>query len=77
MKASSLAWCRLNSVPVIRAARSSITRQFIAQRVQFAGRLKSLDDLELSVLHELNQSLSRESNDKIEIEFLDFLRGKI
>ena len=46
MKASSLAWVRLNSVPVIRAARPTVARAFVAAQVVHTGKLKSLDDLE-------------------------------
>jgi hypothetical protein len=50
VKASSLAWVRLNSVPVIRAARPGIVRQFVAAQVVHTGKLKSLDDLEPNII---------------------------
>jgi hypothetical protein len=75
LKPSSLAWARLNSVPVIRAARAPIVRKFVAHQVQHAGKLKSLDDLENIVLNELNRKLATQSNDLLEREFLEFLKG--
>jgi hypothetical protein len=47
VKPSSLVWVRLNSCPVIRAARPTITRKFIAGVVGRTGKLKSLDNFTL------------------------------
>lgn len=66
---------RLNSIPVIRAARAPIVRGFVAHQVGHAGRLKSLDDLENTVLNELNRKLATQSNDTLEMQFLEFLKG--
>jgi hypothetical protein len=75
LKPSSLAWARLNSVPVIRAARANITRKFVAHLVGHERKLKSLDDLENTVLNELNRKLATQSNDTLEHSFLEFLKG--
>jgi hypothetical protein len=75
MKPSSLAWVRLNSVAVIAAARPTIARKFIAEMIGRTGKLKSLDDLEPHVLDTLNHTLSKISNDQLEIKFLEFLKG--
>ena len=76
MKPSSLAWVRLNSVPVIAAARPAIVRRFVAAQVGHTGNLKSLDDLESNVLHNLNQQFTTQSNEQLETQFLEFLKGK-
>ena len=78
MKPSSLAWVRLNSVPVIRAARANVTRAFVAGMVDHAGKLKSLDELECTQLAILNSTLAKLSNDQLEARFLEFLNfGRI
>ena len=75
LKSSSLAWVRLNSVPVIRSARPNVARAFVAHLVGLEHRLKSLDDLENTVLHELNHNFSQQSNDQLEEQFLEFVKG--
>ena len=75
MKASSLAWVRLNSVPVIRAARPTVTRKFIAAMLEHPGKLKSLDDLDQAQVTELNARLAKTSNDTLEQMFLEHLKG--
>jgi hypothetical protein len=76
LKPSSLAWVRLNSVPVIRAARPGIVRQFVAAQVQHTGKLKSLDNLEPSIITDLNARMSTLSNSDLEQLFLEHLKGK-
>ena len=76
LKASSLAWVRLNSVPVIRSARPTVARAFVAAQVGFQKKLKSLDDLEPNSITELNARLVKLSNDTLEHLFLEFLKGK-
>jgi hypothetical protein len=76
LKASSLIWVRLNSVQVIRAARPTVARQFIAAKVGYTGKLKSLDDLEPHVLETLNHLFAHTSNDQLETQFLEHLKGK-
>ena len=75
LKPSSLAWVRLNSVPVIRAARPAKARAFVAAILEHPGKLKSLDNLEPHVLDTLNHTLSKTSNDQLEHRFLEFLKG--
>jgi hypothetical protein len=76
LKASSLVWVRLNSCPVIRAARPTITRAFVAALVVCPTKLKSLDNLTLEQLTHLNQWLAKHSNDQLEQLFLEYLKGK-
>ena len=66
MKPSSLAWVRLNSVPVIRAARANVTRAFVAALIVHTGKLKSLDSLEPDQLAKLNSTLAQTSNESLE-----------
>jgi hypothetical protein len=75
LKPSSLAWVRLNSVAVIRAARPGVVRAFVAAKVGFQKKLKSLDDLEPSILDSLNHTLSKTANAQLEAQFLEFLKG--
>ena len=75
MKTSSLAWVRLNSVPVIRAARANVTRGFVATLIVHTGKLKSLDSLEPDQLAKLNSTLSQLSNESLEHLFLEHLKG--
>ena len=75
MKPSALAWVRLNSVPVIRAARPGIVRQFVATTVVHTGKLKSLDDLEPNIITDLNARMSKLSNSDLEGLFLEYLKG--
>jgi hypothetical protein len=75
VKASSLAWVRLNSVPVIRAARPGIVRQFVAAQVVHTGKLKSLDDLEPNIITDLNARLAKLSNSDLGGLFLEYLKG--
>ncbi len=76
MKASSLAWVRLNSIPVIRAAKQTTTRLFVAYLIGHTGKLKSLDDLTPDQLKALNQYLSNYSNDVLEHSYLEYIKGK-
>jgi hypothetical protein len=76
MKPSSLAWCRLNSVAVIRSARPTVARAFVASQVGFQKKLKSLDQIEPTVLRDLNQRFAKLSNDQLETNFLEFLKGE-
>ena len=75
MKASSLAWVRLNSVPVIRATKSQKARAFVAGLVGYSGKLKSLDGLTAAQLKTLNHHLSHTSNNQLEAQFLEHLKG--
>jgi hypothetical protein len=75
LKPSSLTWCRLNSVAVIRSARPNVARAFVAHQVGHENKIKSLDDLESSVLADLNQRFAKLSNDQLEAQFLEFLKG--
>ena len=76
LKPSSLAWARLNSVPVIRAARATVTRAFVAHQVGHRGRLHSLDDLTPERLAWLNENLARHSNGHLERAFIDYLKDR-
>ena len=76
LKPSSLAWVRLNCVPVIRAARANVTRGFVAGMVGHAGKLKSLDSLEPDQIAKLNSTLAQLSNETLEGLFLEYLKGK-
>ena len=75
LKPSSLAWVRLNSVPVIRAARPNVTRAFVAALIVHTGKLKSLDELECTQLANLNSALAQLSNENLEGLFLEYLKG--
>jgi tRNA uridine 5-carbamoylmethylation protein Kti12 len=75
VKPSALAWVRLNSVPVIRAARPTVARAFVAAQVGFQKKLKSLDDLEPNIITDLNARMSKLSNDTLEQLFLEYLKG--
>jgi hypothetical protein len=75
VKASSLAWVRLNSVPVIRAARPTVARAFVAAQVVHTGKLKSLDDLAEPHITNLNARMSKLSNSDLEQLFLEYLKG--
>jgi hypothetical protein len=75
MKPSSLVWVRLNSCPIIAAAKPTITRKFIAGLVGRMTKLKSLDNLTLEQLTHLNQWLAKHSNDQLEQLFLEFVKG--
>ena len=75
LKPSSLAWVRLNSVPVIRAARANVTRAFVAALIVHTGKLKSLDSLEPDQLAKLNSTLAQLSNESLEGLFLEHLKG--
>ncbi len=77
MKPSSLAWVRLNSIPVIRAAKQTTARQFAASLIGHTGKLKSLDDLTPDQLKALNQYLSNHSNDVLENAYLEYIKGKV
>lgn len=76
MKPASLLWCRLRSVAVIAAAKEPVVRSFVADQIGFEAKLKSLDNLETAVLHELNHTLSTISNETLEEKFLEFVRGR-
>ena len=75
LKPSSLVWVRLNSVPVIRAARANVTRAFVAALIVHTGKLKSLDALEPDQLAKLNSTLAQTSNESLEHLFLEHLKG--
>ena len=75
LKPSSLAWVRLNSVPVIRAARANVTRAFVAALIVHTGKLKSLDELECTELAKLNSAFAQLSNESLEGLFLEYLKG--
>jgi hypothetical protein len=75
MKPSSLVWVRLNSCPVIAASKPTITRAFVAGLVGRTTKLKSLDNLEPQELTDLNQWLTKHSNDQLEQLFLEHLKG--
>ena len=75
LKPSSLVWVRLNSVPVIRAARANVTRGFVATLIVHTGKLKSLDELECTQLANLNATLAQLSNESLEGLFLEYLKG--
>jgi hypothetical protein len=75
VKPSALAWVRLNSVPVIRAARPGIVRQFVGSQVGHGGKLKSIDDLEPNIITDLNARMSKLSNSDLEGLFLEYLKG--
>jgi hypothetical protein len=76
VKPSSIAWVRLNSVAVIRSARPTVIRAFVAAQVAHSGKLKSLDDLEPNIITALNARLAKLSNDALERTFLEFLRHR-
>jgi hypothetical protein len=77
MKPSSLAWMRLNTVAVIQAAKQNTVRQFVANLIGHTGRLKSLDDLTPDELKVLNQYLSNNSNDVLELSYLEYIKSKV
>jgi hypothetical protein len=68
---------RLNSIPVIRAAKQNITRQFILSLIGHTGTLKSLDDLTPDQQKALNQYLSSHSNDVLEHSYLEYIKSKV
>ncbi len=74
-KPSSLAWVRLNSVSVIRAARLPVARAFVGNLVGLERKLKSLDDLEPDIITDLNARLAKLSNETLEHLFLEHLKG--
>jgi hypothetical protein len=74
LKPSSLVWVRLRSVPIIAALRPAVARAFVAHLVGHENKIKSLDDLESSVLADLNQRFAKLSNDQLEAQFLEFLK---
>jgi hypothetical protein len=76
LKPSSLVWVRLNSVPVIAAAKPTVARKFIAHLVGHTGKVRSLDDLEPNIITALNARLAKLSNDALEQMFLEFLRHR-
>jgi HD-like signal output (HDOD) protein len=76
LKPSSLAWVRLNSSPLIRAVRPAVARAFVAAILERTGKLQSLDDLEPDMLDRLNHALSKQSNDALETQFLEFVKGR-
>ncbi len=76
MKPSSLAWVRLNSIPVIQATKQNAVRPFVAHLIGHTGKLKSLNDLTPDQLKALNQYLSNHSNDVLEHLFLEYIKGK-
>jgi hypothetical protein len=53
-----------------------VARAFVGSQVGHAGKLKSLDNLEPAVLDGLNHTLSKQSNDQLEAQFLEFVKGK-
>jgi hypothetical protein len=75
VKSSSLVWVRLNSCPIIAASKPTITRAFVAGLVGRTSRIKSLDNLTLEQLTDLNQWLAKHSNDHLEQLFLEFVKG--
>jgi hypothetical protein len=68
---------RLNTVPVIQAAKQTTVRQFVAYLIGHTGKLKSLDDLTPDQLKALNQFLSNHSNDVLEHSYLEYIKGKV
>ena len=66
---------RLKTVPVIRAARPTVARAFVAHLIESDRKLKSLDDLESDALRELNRQLAKLSNEDLEHRFLEVLKG--
>lgn len=75
MKPSASVWMRLNSSPLLRAIKPNVARRFVAHLAGHSGKLKSLDHLEPHVLGFLNHRLSHQSNDALEREFLEYLKG--
>jgi hypothetical protein len=75
VKPSSLVWVRLNSCTIIAASKPTITRAFVAGLVGRKTKLKSLDNLTLEQLINLNQWLAKHSNETLETLFLEFVKG--